>query len=527
MISTAEQLGNLFDDPEVTEDTDEEFTSGSFSLAQYLREIKDIPIPDPTEVHQLAQIIQGGKNAQDVLETLEFAEIPIEGEVMQILARVEAGKIAEARLFIGHLRLAAHVARLTMGWVPWGQDRVKPGGESIFKGAIFKDLSQFASAPMPIEDRIQAANLGLMKAVRKYRTDGGALFTTFAMYDIEQSIARAIQDDGTIRVPQNVQDERTRALKRGSLEDIRYQSISGDRYLIWRHEDVHHAVGEMLRGLVHIDEVDEAELVAENEDFFDSAETRMREEALRAALDKLNERQRFVVEMHYGLVDGEEHTFAEIGQILGVTRESARNIEERALGRLQNEELYGMISEYASPRRELLGRIKNNLYMARQAEHNAGSWVEREERDYEKLNRQVSNQQHLTYWQRNEGFEELKRQRDQAATHLQFARHEQRILRCSRVLSEKALAYAHRNAYLVDLEELPSVDSDSIGAFIKRNCRAEDRGQIVQLLDERLNGKFDKVNRQIELMEDKDIFWRWLKSEIDNIVAEIHPASQQ
>ena len=316
----------------------------------YQKEIDKIPIPDPVEIRQLAEIIQSGKNAKEILDVLEFAEIPIEEEVLQIKARAEAAEIAKKRLVTGHLRFAAHVARLSMGWVPFGYKERDERGESVFKGARIRDLSRFASAPLSLGDRIQMANIGLMKAAENYKPDGGASFTTYAMYNIETEIQRAVQKDRNIKIPVHIFD----AL--GKVAAQREQTDSPDQVFVSfveNYGDVDYRYVNEVTSTLSLEQLEEQSLQADTEDehdeaipaFSDTVKDRLAEdmdeqadqavryEIVRQCLESFPARERKILELRYP-TEGEPWTLEGIGHELDLTRERVRQLEGQALARL-------------------------------------------------------------------------------------------------------------------------------------------------------------------------------------------------
>ncbi|MDB5161411.1 MAG: polymerase, sigma 70 subunit, RpoD [Candidatus Saccharibacteria bacterium] len=333
-----------YDSPDSSDQAEASLPS-SDGVKLYQKEIAGIPIPDPVEVRQLADIIRNGENAEDILETLEFAEIPLEGEVLQIKAKAEAGRIAQERLFTSHLRFAAHVARQTMGW---------GSNDSIKSGARIKNLAKFAADPLPLADRIQAANDGLMQAASNYKAEVGANFTTYAMWRIEQAIELAIIADHNVKVPVNV----VRALTMvtaypEALDKSTFPHMEALGYL-GHDPQTQKTYIQGIRERLSFDQLQEESqrpgdtLAVQEGDvpptFYEAIsdgcndvsaviEERDRTERLLEILETLPERERKVIKMRFGF-EGEPATLEGIGQELNVTRERIKQIESKALARM-------------------------------------------------------------------------------------------------------------------------------------------------------------------------------------------------
>ena len=288
------------------------------------------------------------------LKKTENTRVEREGETPELLAKYLS--------HIGQGNLLTHQEEIELS------NKAKAGDQRARQRLIEKNLRLVVSVAkkyrgygLPFEDLIQEGNIGLMKAVEKFDPDRGFRFSTYATWWIRQAVQRAVADKGrTIRVPVHM-TEKIRKMART------YNELSAELEREPTDEEVAERLGWTIDEVRDVKDAmpdatslnqplssdsDSSELgeLVEDERASDTPGTVMRgmESAqLGEAIQRLPERNRYVLLRRYGLDSHEPATLAQLSDELGVSRERIRQLQREAERMLKSGE-YGRISSDAA-----------------------------------------------------------------------------------------------------------------------------------------------------------------------------------
>jgi RNA polymerase primary sigma factor len=291
-------------------------------VRMYLREIGRVPLLTANEEVELAQRIEDGAGASERLADLDavgaLGDLPAdESRMLQRLA--DDGDEAKSALIQANLRLVVSIAKRYVG-----------------RGMQFLDL-------------IQEGNMGLMRAVEKFDYTKGFKFSTYATWWIRQAITRSIADQArTIRIPVHMVESinRVHRMQRQMVQELeREPTIDELADAVGMTADRVREIQRISLDLLSLDapvgEEDDsylADFIKDDgaEEPLDAATRQMLQEAVKEVLDELNEREKEVVVMRFGLDDEQARTLEEVGKQFGVTRERIRQIESKTLAKLRH-----------------------------------------------------------------------------------------------------------------------------------------------------------------------------------------------
>jgi RNA polymerase primary sigma factor len=296
------------------------------AVQHYLQEIGKVALLSASEEVELAERMERGDAAQERLLSSEPLSLPLR---RALEADVASGEGARRHLIQANLRLVVSIAKKYVG-----------------RGLSLLDL-------------VQEGNIGLMRAVEKFDYRKGNRFSTYATWWIRQAVTRAIAEQGrTIRLPvhmsesvgqvKRVAEKLSQSLERQPTAEEIAIAIGQPTERIERvleasrrpvsletpvGEEGEHTLGDFLQD-------DEMPTPAE------FASQQLLRHDLSVALDHLNERERRIIDLRYGLADGQRRTLEEVGKALGMTRERARQIEAEALRRLRQPDVGLHLRDY-------------------------------------------------------------------------------------------------------------------------------------------------------------------------------------
>ncbi len=295
------------------------------TIGLYLKEVSRVPLLNAEEEVELAQRIERGRMAR---EELARGNVSMRRR-MELRRLIEDGWAAREHLITANSRLVISVAKKYMG-----------------RGVPFLDL-------------IQEGNIGLIRATKKFDYRRGHKFSTYATWWIRQAVTRAIADQGrTIRVPVHMGDQINKLLR---IQHQLTQRLGREPSV----EELAEALDVPPKKVENMIQVARRPLSLETPtddeedsvlgDFIeddeapppdDTATYNLLREHLEEVLNSLPPREVRILQLRYGLLDGQAYTLEEVGRKMGVTRERVRQIEAQALSRLRHPTIRRKLRDY-------------------------------------------------------------------------------------------------------------------------------------------------------------------------------------
>jgi len=295
------------------------------TIGLYLKEVSRVPLLTAEEEVELAQRIERGRMAREELARGNVST----NRRIELRSLIEDGWAAREHLITANSRLVISVAKKYMG-----------------RGVPFLDL-------------IQEGNIGLIRATKKFDYRRGHKFSTYATWWIRQAVTRAIADQGrTIRVPVHmgdqinkllrVQHQLTQRLGREPAVEELAKSLDVSPKKV---ENMIQVARRPLSLETPTDDEEDSVLgdfIEDNEALApdESATFNLLRQHLEEVLNTLPPREVRILQLRYGLLDGQAYTLEEVGRKMGVTRERVRQIEAQALSRLRHPVIRRKLRDY-------------------------------------------------------------------------------------------------------------------------------------------------------------------------------------
>jgi RNA polymerase primary sigma factor len=337
----------------------EDADDSEFDEAELEDEVLDLTEDDEDAPAQ--QVTSAGATADPVKDYLkQIGRVPLlnaEQEV-ELAKRIEAGLFAQEKLAKAPKKMSARM-RADLDWIIEDGKRAKNHLLEANLRLVVSLAKRYTGRGMLFLDLIQEGNLGLIRAVEKFDYTKGYKFSTYATWWIRQAITRAMADQArTIRIPVHMVEviNKLARVQRQMLQDLGREPTPEElaKELDMTPEkvvEVQKYGREPVSLSTPLGEDGDSEFgdLIEDSDAVvpaDAVSFTLLQEQLLSVLDTLSEREAGVVQMRFGLTDGQPKTLDEIGKVYGVTRERIRQIEAKTMSKLRHPSRSQVLRDY-------------------------------------------------------------------------------------------------------------------------------------------------------------------------------------
>ena len=336
------ELGvEIVEDEELIDDSDDD-------------EEEPAPAPDADEERQRARrevdmAMKAPTNDPVRMYLKEIGRVPLltAQEEVDLAKRIEAGEFATEALTSGEK--LTDDKRIELRWVEMDGARAKRHLVEANLRLVVSIAKRYVGRGMAFLDLIQEGNLGLIRAVEKFDYAKGFKFSTYATWWIRQAITRAIADQArTIRIPVHMVETINKLVRiqRQLLQDLGREPTAEEIGLqmemsAQKVREIQKISQEPVSLETPIGEEEDSHLGDFIEDSdaivpLERASFKLLQEQLESVLLTLSGREKEVIRLRFGLVDGQPRTLEEVGKKFGVTRERIRQIESKTLSKLRH-----------------------------------------------------------------------------------------------------------------------------------------------------------------------------------------------